>query len=129
MNTSDADRELAAEVWRIKQAALKHSMRVVWTLGVLAIVGVIVGVSVWFGQIPMNRDQMHSTLAIGSGTAMFCIGSIVGWALFPKPAAQCPKCGCDWYQETDNSSTWLDWNSCPRCGLFMTPDGLAGGGG
>jgi len=124
MSDTDTDRELAAEVWRIKEATLKHNMRFVWTLGVLLIVSIVVGISVWYGQIPMNRDRVHSSLAIGSAFAAFCIGGFICWGLFPRPPALCPRCGCDWYQQTDNSSSWLDWNRCPRCGLNMTPDGL-----
>jgi hypothetical protein len=124
MSTAGADQELAVAAARIKQATINHNKRTVRILGVLFVVGVAVGLAVWFGQVPMDRDSTHFSSAIALGFGVFSIGCIILWVLFPRPPALCPKCQYDWNAQTDNSASWLDWKHCPRCGLDLTLDGL-----
>jgi len=123
MSASEPDPELAAEVGRIKNAALEHHKQTIRTLAVAFIVGVAVGVAVWFLQRPMDRDEVHLGFAGALGVATFLLGGLLSRTLLPRPIAKCPRCGCDWNVESENSiQTWLTWYCCPGCGLPMNEE-------
>lgn len=125
MNTIAHDEGLASEVDQLKQASLRHLRRLNRLRGISLLTGVAVGLIVWFWQPPADRDSMHVGFALGlAGSALFACG-MLGRALFPKPQAVCPQCGCDWAADSDNDSqTWLAWSACPGCGLKMTEDSV-----
>lgn len=123
MNAADTDPQLASEVQRIKRMAIRHHARIWWAIGACLVAGLAVGLVTWFSERPTDRDDAHAGLAFGLGGAAFFIGCLLCRGLFPKPRAECPKCGCDWNQESENDvQRWLAWHACPGCGLRMSDD-------
>jgi hypothetical protein len=112
---------LAIAVARQKSAASHYAARSSLTTAGLLVAGVGVGLAIWFGQRPVDRDGIHFGLASGVSLAVLLFGGLLFRALFPRPSAECPQCGCDWYIESDNDvQKWLQWQHCPGCGLDMT---------
>ena len=123
MSAPETDPQLTTEIARIKRMAIQRSARSNWTFVAASIAAVVVGFAVWFIQRPMDRDDIHGGLALGSGLAILLFGSLLGRFLFPIPGAECPKCGCDWNIESENDmQKWLNWHSCPGCGMKMSDD-------
>ena len=123
MSSSQVDPGLAAEVARIRKAAMQHHKRTIGTLGASLIAGVIVGIAVWFVQKPKDRDEVHFALAAGLALATFVLGGLLSRMLFPRPRAECPECGCDWNIASENDvQTWHTWHCCPGCGLRMSDE-------
>jgi hypothetical protein len=117
------DAEFATEVARIKAAAIGHGRRVGWSLAALLIAGVLVGTAVWFMADPRDRDNILAGAAMGLGLATFFLGGLLSRTVFPRPKAECPRCGCDWNIESGNDiQQWLNWHCCPGCGLKMSCD-------
>lgn len=52
MNAPETDARLAAEVARIKRAAVKYGRRIACSLVALLIARVIVGIAVWLVAVP-----------------------------------------------------------------------------
>ena len=120
MSRPTTEPQLAGEVARIKRAALQYNTRINRSLAAVLIAGVVVGVGVWFLQRPIDRDEVHFSLAAGLGLAIFVLGGLVCRMMFRRPRAECPQCDCDWNNESENNiQTWLNWHCCPGCGLKM----------
>jgi len=118
MSGSGRDPELAAKVARIKNGALHWEKRTWQILAGLSIAGMAVGFATWFAANPRDRDGIHFGAAAALGVGTFFIGGLLSRALFPRPSAKCPQCGCDWWLESYNDiQTWLAWEFCPGCGL------------
>jgi hypothetical protein len=112
---------LAIEVARQRKAAIQYAVRSLWTTGGLLVASVGLGLAIWFGQEPIYRDGIHGGLATGVSLAVVLFGGLLIRALFPRPRASCPQCGCDWNIESDNDvQKWLQWQHCPGCGLEMS---------
>jgi hypothetical protein len=112
--------QLASEVARLKQTAIRDSARMAWVLGASLVAGVAVGLATWFVQEPRDRDDVHLSFALGLGLATFCLGGLFGRILFPRPKAQCPRCGYKW--DASEGHDWRTWNHCPGCGLKINED-------
>ena len=123
MSRATTEPDFVAAAVRIKTATLQHDTRINRSLAALLIAGVAVGVGVWFLPRPIDRDELHFSLAAGLGLATFVFGGLVCRILFRRPRAECPKCGCDWNNESRNDiHAWLTWSYCPGCGLIMSND-------
>ena len=71
----------------------------------------------------MDRDEVHVGLVLALAGGTFLLGCLLGRLLFPRPAAKCPGCGCDWNAESENDvHVWLSWRCCPHCGQSMNED-------
>jgi hypothetical protein len=123
MNAWEHNQELASEVARRREAPAQHRQHLNRLLGIGLLVGVAVGLTVWFWQPAADRDSTHFGFALGLAAGAYFACGMLGRGLCPKPQATCPRCGCDWEAESDNNSqTWLAWSVCPGCGLQMTED-------
>lgn len=117
------DRELVHDVVGRKRAALRHRQRTRRIVGACLLAATLVGVAAWGFPSGEGPDDSRLSLAWGLAAATFCIGTLMGRFLLPKPDARCPRCGCDWNLESDNDpDTWTQWQHCPRCGLPMPED-------
>ena len=119
MSTPVIDRQLANEVARQKMLAIKHRVRVNWTIGAAFIAGIVVGAGVWFLQGPRDRAE-DGGLPFLLGGITIPVTILLGFFLIPRPAAVCPQCQHAWGQEGELD--WLTWNCCPGCGLKMSDD-------
>ena len=123
MTQLHANHQVTRAVADQKQAAMQHAIRVKWTLAASLVAGTVVGFGAWFTSQPMDRDEVHAGLVLALAAATFFVGCLLGRLLFPRPAARCPRCGCDWNVESENDvHAWLAWRCCPRCGLSMNED-------
>jgi len=104
MTTIANKQQLVGEVARQKGAALQHRKGNHRFLAVSALAGLAVGLGVWFSQRSADRDSLHLQFALALAAAVFCFACLLGRLLFPKPAAICPQCGCDWNVESENNT-------------------------
>jgi hypothetical protein len=108
----------AGAVARVRQAAVRHRVRQRWVLGACLLAAATVGLAAWGLQRPENRDEGSLGFAMTLAASTFAMGCLFGRFAFPRPQAFCPRCGCDWYAESDNDmDTWMQWQYCPLCGL------------
>lgn len=125
MTTHETDTPLTAEIERMRQRAARHQARALRIIAALLVAAVAIGTAVWFFPRPIDRDELHLQLALGLGAATFCLGCIVARVAFPRPTAECPRCGCNWNVASGNDvHRWLAWQNCPECGLEMGRDNL-----
>jgi hypothetical protein len=114
---------LTDEVDRIRQRAVIRVRRLNWVVGGSLLAGVVAAIVVWFLAIPMNRDANHFHASLAIGLATFFVGGMAGRIMIPRPPANCPECGCDWYRQSHNDmDAWLAWRNCPGCGLQLLRD-------
>jgi hypothetical protein len=88
------------------------------------IVGMIIGLGVWFARAPSDRDSILVGSVVALAAGVFFIGVMITRMFLPKPKVKCPKCGYDW-QGSVPTDDWLTWTCCPGCGLKMS-DGYGG---
>jgi len=80
----------------------------------MLIPGVLVGVAVWFSEIPVDRDEAHGGLAVGLGGALSFLIALLYRMFSRRPKVpKCPQCGHIWEGDDD----WMSWRYCPGCGL------------
>ncbi len=116
----DNDDQFVEEVARLKRLAVEHRARSYWTLAGAAITAVLVGIATWFGQGPMDRDEVHFGMVLGLGGITFFIPCLFWRIFFSRPAAKCPQCKYVWDMPQEGGHDWLTWNRCPGCGLKMS---------
>jgi hypothetical protein len=123
MNQPHVDQRITRAVAELKKVAIDHLTRVKRTLAASCVAGTVVGFGAWFTAQPMDRDEVHIGLVLALAAGTFLLGCLLGRLLFPRPAARCPQCGCDWKMESENNvHVWLSWRCCPHCGLSMNED-------
>jgi hypothetical protein len=123
MSTPEPDLRLATSVARIREAHLHWRSRLARAVGSWFFAGVIVGLTTWFLQRPIDRDAIMAGGVLSLGLAVFFFGGLLTRMLFPSPSARCPRCGCDWNAESSSDApTWLAWEHCPGCGLRLSGD-------
>jgi hypothetical protein len=123
MNAPEADPQLATKVARIRDAHLGWRSRLARAVGSWFFAGVIVGLTTWFLQRPIDRDSIMVGGVLGLGLVVFLVGILLTRMLLPRPDARCPQCGCDWNRESNaDAPQWLGWKHCPACGLSLGGD-------
>jgi hypothetical protein len=121
MNAPEADPQLATKVARIREAHFHWRSRVARAVGSWFFAGVIVGLTTWFLQRPIDRDSIMVGGVLGLGLVVFLVGILLTRMLLPRPDARCPQCGCDWTRESSSDAPqWLTWKHCPGCGLNLS---------
>jgi hypothetical protein len=121
MGTQEIDPELGTRVVNLKEAHHRWGKRMIRTLMVWLIIGIVVGLITWFTQEPIEHDSILFGGVLGLGAGTFFIGCLLSRLLMPKPDTKCPKCGHDW-KGSDADDDWLMWKCCPGCGLKMMED-------
>ena len=121
MGIPEIDPILRTKVTRLKEAHLRRGNRMASALGAWFFAGIVVGLTTWFIQNPLDRDSIMFGGVSGLGLAIFFIGGMLTRMLIPKPDTKCPQCGHDW-KGSDPNDDWLSWKCCPGCGLKMSDD-------
>jgi len=122
MSTPEIDSPLRATVMRLKQAELRYRHRLGRALGAWFFAGVVVGLTTWFIQEPIDRDSIMLGGVLGLGLATFFFGGLLSRMLFRQPDTKCPQCGYDWKLSGEGPHDMLTWKCCPGCGLDMRAD-------
>ncbi|HNQ87191.1 MAG TPA: hypothetical protein PKM73_01000 [Verrucomicrobiota bacterium] len=117
----DDELPFAAEIERIRAAAVQRTLRLRRVRKYCLLGGLAVGILAWHGVPPPDRDGIHFGFTLALAAATFAGGGLLGRLLLPKAAAQCPQCGWDWDAESEHDpQRWLAWHRCPHCGLQLT---------
>ena len=116
---SKNEEEFSKEIEQIFIERINWGKRTAKLLLAGVAIAIAVGVATWFSANPIDRDEIHSGLALGLAGSVFFVICMVARIFDPKPIAKCPKCECDWSQESQDDSQWLNWKCCPSCGLNL----------
>jgi hypothetical protein len=121
MSIPEVNSVLRNEVARLKEAHRTWHKRLIFSLGVCLLAGILIALATWYMQKPIDRDatMLGGVLALGVG--VFFVGSMCVVILIRKPSLNCPQCGYDWKGSVPTDD-WLTWSCCPGCGLTMSGD-------